>query len=160
MNARLWAPWRIGYIKNKKTRGCIFCAAKKYPSKNHIIFKTRYSIVMLNIFPYNNGHLMVSPLRHVKDFSLLRQEEALDLLRAINKAKALLDRVLKPDGYNIGMNISRSAGAGIAGHIHMHVVPRWKADVNFMTSVYGERVISQSLDELQKLLKNAYSKTD
>lgn len=103
---------------------------------------------------------MVSPLRHVKDFSLLRQEEALDLLRAINKAKALLDRVLKPDGYNIGMNISRSAGAGIAGHIHMHVVPRWKADVNFMTSVYGERVISQSLDELQKLLKNAYSKTD
>jgi ATP adenylyltransferase len=151
---RLWSPWRIKYIKsNKKNKGCIFCRAKKANPRDYVIFKTRYSAVMLNIFPYNNGHIMVAPLRHVKDLSLLNETEALDIFRAINKTKGLLEKVMHPQGYNIGINISKIAGAGIAGHIHIHIVPRWVGDTNFMPTLYNTKVISQSLDELYKQLK-------
>ena len=103
---------------------------------------------------------MVSPIRHVRDISQLNHKEALDLFCSLNNAKKLLEKVMKPDGYNIGMNISKSAGAGIAGHLHIHIVPRWKGDINFMPILSDTRVICQSLDELSKLLKNAYAKRD
>lgn len=115
---------------------------------------------MLNIFPYNNGHIMISPLRHIKEFSQLKEAEMIDLFKALNRAKSLLDKVLKPHGYNIGINISKVAGAGIPGHLHIHIVPRWRGDTNFMPVIYNTRVISQSLRELQKKLKNAQSKKD
>lgn len=115
---------------------------------------------MLNIFPYNNGHMMVSPLRHVKDLSALKAAETLDLFKTLSETKALLNKILKPDGYNIGINISRSAGAGIPGHLHIHIVPRWNGDTNFMPLVAGTKVISQSLDELYRQLNYAKSKTD
>lgn len=150
---RLWAPWRIRYIKAKKQKGCIFCRGLKAKGRNYVVFKSEYSFAMLNIFPYNNGHIMVSPVRHIRDLSQLKDEEALDLLRAVDKAKKLLDRTLEPDGYNIGMNSSRSAGAGEAGHMHIHIVPRWMGDTNFISTVSGTKVISQSLDELYKQLK-------
>ncbi len=156
---KLWAPWRTKYINNKKEKKCIFCQPKNKRIK-FLVFKTRYSVCMLNIFPYNNGHLMVAPIRHVKDFTFLNKEERLDLFLALEKAKASLDKVLKPDGYNIGINISRAAGAGFAGHMHIHIVPRWKGDSNFMPIIYNTKIISQSLDELYKRLKNAESKTD
>ena len=157
---RLWAPWRINYIKAKKTGKCIFCKGAKGEGKDYVIFKSRHSFAMLNTFPYNNGHIMVSPIRHVRDISRLNTEEALDLFCSLNSAKKLLEKVMKPDGYNIGMNISKSAGAGIAGHLHIHIVPRWKGDINFMPILSDTRVICQSLDELYKLLKNAYTKRD
>lgn len=113
---------------------------------------------MLNIFPYNNGHVMVSPLRHKKEFNLLSDKEIVDLFRTVDKIKALLEKVLKPDGYNIGINIGKSAGAGITGHLHIHIVPRWIGDSNFMPALYDTKIISQSLDELYKLLINAKSK--
>jgi len=153
---RLWAPWRIKYIKaNKKQKGCIFCRALKSERRNFVIFKTKYSIAMLNIFPYNNGHIMISPIRHVREITQLTELEGLDLFQSLSKVKRLLDKVFKPEGYNIGINIAKSAGAGIAAHLHIHIVPRWQGDTNFMPLFYGTKIISQSLDESYKQLRKA-----
>ncbi|MDD5506690.1 MAG: HIT domain-containing protein [Candidatus Omnitrophica bacterium] len=172
---RLWAPWRINYVSGNKPqghglasssqsqnkgKGCIFCRAKRLANRglalgDYVIFKSKHTIVMLNIYPYNNGHLLVSPLRHIRDISQLRQEEILDLFKSLNRAKALLQKTLKPQGYNIGLNLTRTAGAGIAGHLHMHIVPRWTGDTNFMPVISNTKVISQSLVELTRCLKNA-----
>lgn len=157
---KLWAPWRIKYIKTKKRKGCIFCKAAKLRKKDYVIFRTKYSISMLNIFPYNNGHIMVSPIRHVRELGELKEFEVLDLFQSLNKTKKLLDKLLKPDGYNIGINISKSAGAGIARHMHIHIVPRWMGDTNFMPILYETKIISQSLDELYKRLKMVLKKND
>src|SRR3989338_1212924 len=102
---RLWAPWRINYIRNCRQKKCIFCESIKNIRKNFVILKTHFSVAMLNIFPYNNGHVMISPLRHVKELGLLRKPEMLDLFSTLTKTKALLQKVLKPDGFNIGINI-------------------------------------------------------
>lgn len=156
MNSRLWAPWRANYVSsNKKSNRCIFCRAKTGKSKDYVIFKTRFSIVMLNIYPYNNGHLLVSPLRHVADIDLLNEEEILDMFECLKRAKGMLQKILKPQGYNLGFNLGRNAGAGIIGHLHLHIVPRWMGDTNFMPVISNTKVISQSLDELSRRLKNA-----
>jgi ATP adenylyltransferase len=110
---------------------------------------------MLNIYPYTNGHLLVSPLRHLRDISQLRQDEVVDLFKCLNKAKALLQKTLRPQGFNIGLNLTRTAGAGITGHLHVHIVPRWEGDTNFMPVVSNTKVISQSLEALARCLKNA-----
>lgn len=157
---RLWAPWRIKYIKTKTRKKCIFCENKKSKDKNYVIFKTRHSIAMLNIFPYNNGHIMIAPRRHIREFSQLKETEVLDVIKILNSTKKLLDRVLKPDGYNIGINLSKEAGAGISGHLHIHIVPRFRGDTNFMPTLYDVKVISQSLDELYKQLNDAKSKSN
>jgi len=152
---KLWAPWRSKYIYLRKSSGCIFCGAKK-PSavkKRHIIDKTKYSFSMLNIYPYNNGHVMVAPYRHVKSMELLSSEEILDFMNLVNKTKVLLDRKLKPNGYNIGLNIGKISGAGFAGHLHMHVVPRWTGDTNFMPIISDAKVVSESLDAMCDLLR-------
>lgn len=157
---KLWAPWRIKYIQSEKSKGCIFCRAKRNTAKSYCILRSRHSLAILNVYPYNNGHIMVSPIRHVKDLSALRETETQDLLKTLQKVKRLLDKVLKPHGYNIGVNLESAAGAGIAGHLHIHIVPRWRGDTNFMPVLYNTKIISQSLDELYKRLKNAGSKTD
>ena len=158
---KLWAPWRINYINNNgKTKGCIFCRAKRNKSADQVIFKTAKCVCLLNIYPYNNGHLMVVPVRHTCDMRILNDAEVMDLFRGLKTATSLLDRVLKPDGYNIGLNLSREAGAGITRHLHIHLVPRWNGDTNFMPVVSNTKIISQSLDELAKKLKNAYAKQD
>jgi ATP adenylyltransferase len=153
---KLWAPWRINYISSKiKAKSCIFCQAKKSKLNNYVIFKTKKSICLLNIYPYNNGHLLVSPLRHIGNIDLLSKEEAWDMFKCLKRAKGLLQKVLKPQGYNIGFNLGRNAGAGITGHLHLHIVPRWVGDTNFMPVISNTKVISQSLDELSRRLKNA-----
>lgn len=153
---RLWAPWRINYVSSKKKqKGCIFCLAKKSALSDYVIFKTKKSICLLNRYPYNNGHIMICPLRHISDISEAKEEEVLDIFKSLKRAKDLLQKVLRPHGYNIGFNLGRAAGAGITGHLHLHIVPRWLGDYNFMPSISGSKVISQSLDELSKLLKNA-----
>jgi ATP adenylyltransferase len=157
---KLWAPWRIKYIHSKRIKKCIFCESIKSNEKNYVIYKTKYSISLLNIFPYNNGHMMIAPLRHIKEISQLNSEEILDLFKTLDKTKKLLARVLKPDGYNIGINVSKEAGAGITGHLHIHLVCRWRGDTNFMPVLYNTKVISQSLDELYKKLKHAKSNQD
>jgi len=115
-------------------------------------------MAMLNAYPYNNGHLMIAPLKHVASLEALNKGELLDLFEHLNNTKILLEDILKPDGFNIGINLSRSAGAGIPGHLHIHIVPRWRGDTNFMPVIFGTKVISQSLEELYKKLKNAKPK--
>ncbi|MFA5063419.1 MAG: HIT domain-containing protein [Candidatus Omnitrophota bacterium] len=156
---KLWAPWRVKYIRSKKQKGCVFCKASRKQAGDYVIFRTPHVIAMLNIFPYNNGHMLVSPVRHLSKLEQLTQEEVLGLFNAVKRAKKLLEKVLKPQGFNLGINLSRSAGAGITGHLHIHIVPRWVGDTNFMPSLAGTKIISQSLDELAKLLKNAQAKT-
>lgn len=153
---RLWAPWRINYVSGKKKKkGCIFCQAKNSSSNDYVIFKTQKSICLLNKYPYNNGHLLICPLRHISDIAKIKPEEILDIFQSLNRAQNLLAKVLKPQGYNLGFNLGRVAGAGITGHLHLHAVPRWLGDKNFMPSIAGTKVISQSLVELAKRLKNA-----
>ncbi len=155
---RLWAPWRIQYIKSfKKEKGCLFCRVfkSKNTAKNLVIFRLKTSLAMLNLYPYNNGHLLIVPARHVPSLEMLEVDEISDLMRCLNKAKLLLDKTIKPQGYNIGCNINRIAGAGFDQHLHIHIVPRWAGDANFMTPLCNTRVISQSLIELYKeLTKN------
>jgi len=108
---------------------------------------------MLNLYPYNNGHVMVAPYRHVNSIRALSDAELLDLMKLVNRVKERIGRTMKPHGYNIGLNIGQVAGAGFAGHIHMHIVPRWKGDTNFITVVSDVKIISESLDAMYKTLK-------
>ena len=153
---RIWAPWRVPYITQiiKKEKGCIFCKlGKSKKDKNNLIFiRTEHCFAVLNLYPYNNGHTLVVPNRHVKDLRKLRSDETTDLFALLNYTKSLLDAVMHPDGYNIGMNIGRAAGAGVPGHIHIHIVPRWSGDANFMPVVSNTKVISQSLKALHTML--------
>jgi len=134
--------------------------ASERPERSHIVFLTPHSFCILNIFPYNNGHVMVAPRRHVRCLSRLNDEELLELMRSVERARHLLDMTLKPDGFNIGINMGRVSGAGIPGHLHVHVVPRWNGDTNFMPVVCNTKVISQSIEQLYKILRDADAKTD
>lgn len=157
----LWAPWRIKYIQRlRKDKECIFCRALKsrLPKKHYLLLKTRYSLVMMNIFPYNNGHLMVIPKRHIKSLAELNEQEAMDLLMTAKKMVSILKKIIKPAGFNLGMNVGKHAGAGIDGHLHLHIVPRWRGDTNFMPVCGETKIISQSLDELYDKIKNEINK--
>ena len=159
----LWAPWRAAYItqlKGPSDKVCVFCriAAEKKDKKNYILLRSRFSYAVLNLYPYNNGHLLIVPYRHVKDILELKKDERDDFYDLLESAKRLLDETLKPGGYNIGMNLGRIAGAGFPGHLHLHVVPRWRGDVNFMPVTGNTKVISQSLKALFKRLHHAHKK--
>ena len=155
---RLWAPWRLGYIQSKKEKACFFCKSVKLKTKNFIVINNKHSFAMLNKYPYNNGHLLIAPLRHVNDTSLLTENEIIDIFRTLNQAKNILNKVLKPQGFNIGINTSSLSGAGITAHLHIHIVPRWKGDTNFMPVVYNTKIVSQSLDDLYRKLKKSLRK--
>ncbi len=156
---RLWAPWRLQYVTVEihKKSGCVFCSIHKErkDSKHFIFARSLYSYAVLNLYPYNNGHTLILPYRHVNDLDKLRPEERMDFYDLMSHSKKLLQMVLKPDGFNIGMNLGKVAGAGFPGHLHMHVVPRWKGDVNFMPILNGTRVISQSMKVLCRQLRAA-----
>ena len=151
----LWAPWRREYIYLKKRRGCIFCKRdmQKGAKRSLAIDASRHSFSMLNLYPYNNGHVMVAPFRHVKGPEGLSDEELFDLIKMVKKMKLLLDRRLKPHGYNIGMNIGKVSGAGYDGHLHIHIVPRWTGDTNFMPVIADTKVVPESLEAMLKLLR-------
>ena len=151
---KLWAPWRSKYIYLRQNRKCIFCGNKGSSSKTkYLIRRSAHSFSMLNLFPYNNGHVMVAPYRHVKSLELLTDAELTDIMKLVNKTKTDIDKKLKPHGFNIGLNVGRVAGAGFAGHVHIHIVPRWNGDTNFMPVTAGTKVVSESLDAMYKLLK-------
>jgi len=152
---KLWAPWRSKYIYLRKRKGCIFCGAKKENNKNerYVLERSAHSFSILNLFPYNNGHIMVAPYRHVKSLELLSAEELLDMMKLVNTTKIILDKKLKPHGYNIGLNIGKIAGAGVACHLHVHIVPRWTGDTNFMPLIADSKVVSESLGAMYRLLK-------
>ncbi len=145
---RLWAPWRMQYILgDHKAGGCILCdkPAEKNDRKNYILLRGKHCFVILNAFPYTPGHLMVSPYRHIANITVANAREAKELLELIQLCVKLLELTMRPDGFNIGMNIGKVAGAGLDGHIHMHVVPRWNGDHNYMSVVADTRVLSEGL---------------
>jgi ATP adenylyltransferase len=152
---KLWAPWRSQYVKSKKDEGCIFCnkPRENKDDKNYITKRGKLVFSMLNVFPYNNGHVMVSPYRHVKDLDDLKDNELTELMKHTNQIIKLLKKVLNPDAFNVGMNLGAQAGAGYADHLHIHIVPRWKGDTNFMPVIGKTKVIPESLDELYRRLK-------
>ncbi|MDD4202423.1 MAG: HIT domain-containing protein [Candidatus Omnitrophica bacterium] len=153
---KLWAPWREKYLYGQKEKKCVFCIEKKkdksYDKKHLIIYRGKYCFSILNKYPYNNGHIMVVPYRHINAIEKLADKEILEMFKIIKRTKEILDDKLHPGGYNIGMNLGRTAGAGITGHIHIHIVPRWDGDANFMAILGNTRVISQSLNALYDIM--------
>ena len=146
---KLWAPWRIEYILAEKTKGCIFCSIsdKDTDRNNLILYRGETCFVIMNYYPYNNGHLMVVPYRHTSDLTLLSREEQMEMMFLIQQSTTILSQALNAEGFNIGMNLGKTAGAGIDEHIHAHIVPRWNGDTNFMPVTGHTKVISQGLFE-------------
>jgi ATP adenylyltransferase len=161
MAERLWAPWRLEYIEKASggpgEEGCIFVALPRQEDdrKNLILYRGRTAFVMLNAFPYTNGHLMVAPYKHTADLDELDDDELLEINQLVAKAVGWIRAAYGPDGFNIGVNLGKAAGAGIPDHIHWHIVPRWNGDTNFMTTVGEVRVLPQSLDESWDRLRQA-----
>jgi len=161
---KLWSPWRSQYIDSfkhqKGKEDCVFCNVKNADvnsTLNLIINRGAFTFTILNLYPYNNGHLMILPLRHTDDFLSLTIEEFNEIFEKLKLAKSALEKVLKPQGFNIGANIGKAAGAGIEEHIHFHIVPRWNGDTNFMP-IFGEvKIISQDLIQTKKNLLEAYN---
>lgn len=157
----LWAPWRKVYLRSpsqaKKNRGCLFCALLKErrDRRNLVLVRTPAYAVILNRYPYNNGHLMIVPKRHIAALADLNGQEKTEFFEVLESMQKALQKAMKPHGFNLGMNISDVAGAGIPEHLHWHIVPRWKGDVNFMPVLTGDKVISESLDSSYEVLKNA-----
>lgn len=154
----LWSPWRMRYLNSFKKEGCVFCNALELPDgpENMIFYRGEKCFVMLNAFPYTNGHLMVLPFLHVPDLADLDEDTRAELIELVTKASETLREVYGPEGFNIGINMGEAAGAGIGGHIHIHVVPRWKGDTNFMTAVGETRVLPEELDQTYRRVKEAW----
>ena len=160
----IWAPWRIQYIEAKKDDGCIFCEKPEQnrDKKNYILYRAKTSFVIMNIYPYISGHLMVAPYRHVAKLGVLNTEELGEIMKVVSDCTKVLEEVMTPQGFNIGANLGKVAGAGIEEHIHIHVVPRWERDTNFMPVISDTRVIPEALaatyDKLLPVFQNLKSK--
>jgi len=144
----LWAPWRMKYIlKEEEFDGCIFCLKEKGENLKErlILHVSKHALVIMNRYPYNNGHLMVAPLKHCSDPDALSMEEIMDCAELIRVCIRVLKKVMKPEGFNTGLNLGAAAGAGIEEHIHFHIVPRWVGDTNYMTVVGETRVIPEHI---------------
>ena len=159
---KLWAPWRMEYILDSKESGdeCIFCdlPRQKNDEQNYIVFRSKLSFVMLNKFPYNNGHIMVIPYKHESDYTALDQDILADMQQLIQKSLIALKNCMEPHGYNVGLNLGRTAGAGIDAHLHYHIVPRWNGDTNFMPVISDTKVISESLEKSWQKLSREFEK--
>jgi ATP adenylyltransferase len=175
----LWAPWRLGYVAGGPQapqttdrplkwlpgadHACFICrvqadeqpGAETVDRENLVVLRSEQSIVILNRYPYNNGHLLIAPKLHKARLDELSDAEHSDISRLITRMTGLEERLIKPEGFNVGLNIGHAAGAGVPGHLHWHVVPRWRGDTNFMSSIAGIRVIPQSLDAMWELLHEA-----
>jgi ATP adenylyltransferase len=154
---RLWAPWRMKYVQaERKDQGCIFCLAAQAgdDEPRHVLHRGEHCLVMLNAFPYNSGHLMVSPHRHLASIEDLDPGELLELMTLAQRALRALRDAYHPHGFNLGVNEGEVAGAGFAGHVHLHVVPRWAADSNFMAVTGDTRVLPQSLQDTYATLRS------
>lgn len=166
---QLWAPWRINYILGEKTAAqpapnlqllpgadaeCFLCqcAPEGDDRQRFVVYRTPLTIVVLNRYPYNNGHLLIAPRRHLGQFSEIDHATHLELMQTLGRMIALAEKVLKPQGFNVGLNLGHVAGAGLPDHLHWHMVPRWLGDSHFMPVLAGVRVIPQSLEALWELL--------
>lgn len=153
----LWTPWRLKYILGEKRQGCLFCEkiAENADVVNYVLYRSTKAFIMLNAYPYNNGHVMVAPYDHVKSLDQLDTETLTDIMLLIKRSIASLRKMMNPNGFNVGANIGAVAGAGIEDHVHVHVVPRWLGDTNFMHVIAGTRLIPEPLDETYRKLQAA-----
>ena len=159
---RLWSPWRLEYILSEKSAGCIFCEkiAENNDQANYILHRGEKCYVMLNLYPYNNGHLMVIPYQHVPSPEQLEEDVLTEMMLMVSKGLQALRRAMNPDGFNVGINVGKAAGAGLEEHVHIHVVPRWKADTNFMPVFSHTRVIPELMDDTYQKLKAAWEEPE
>ncbi len=156
----LWSPWRMEYILSEKKEGCPFCEELEKPDspENLIVHRSKYCFVILNRYPYTNGHLMVIPYVHRATLEELTPEIRAEMMELTSRATAVLGAVYQPQGFNLGLNIGEAAGAGILDHIHIHIVPRWSGDTNFMSSVAQTRLLSELLEEGYSRIKAEWEK--
>jgi len=154
----IWAPWRVEYIRAEKPEGCILCEkpAEDSDAPNYILYRGRKSFVIMNSYPYNPGHLMVAPYRHVASLEELTDAERNEHFEIVSRCVGALRQVFNPAGFNIGINMGRVAGAGIDGHVHTHIVPRWTGDTNFMPVLADVRVVPEALAETYKKLVGGF----
>lgn len=154
----IWAPWRSAFVLSKKEKGCIFCKRQKMKDtiKNLVLYRGRTVFVILNKFPYNTGHTLVVPYRHVAHVENMTPQEAVEFFDLTRVAVAIIKKELKPQSLNLGMNLGRGSGAGVPGHLHMHIVPRWSEDTNFMPVIGKTRVVSFDLGMIYKMLKKGF----
>ncbi len=157
---RLWAPWRLDYIRGPKPDDCILCERPGAgdDAESYVVHRGERCFVILNAFPYNNGHVMVSPFKHVPSIEELGPDELTELMTLAQRSIAALREVYRPEGFNIGINQGKVAGAGVEDHVHLHVVPRWGADTNFMPVVGSTRVLPQSLADSHRELTAAFAR--
>ena len=161
--SNLWAPWRIEYLKaldqsgsDKAPVGCFLCRYWNDPDRdeeNLVLWRSKTALVVFNRFPYTNGHLLIAPAQHAATLDQLNDQTVLELMRLATNGQTVLSEAIGPQGFNLGINFNRCAGAGLPDHLHLHLVPRWNGDTNFMSILADTRVISQSLDALYKELK-------
>jgi ATP adenylyltransferase len=157
---RLWTPWRYRYVSTANpTGGCIFCekAASSDDRDNYIVLRAERNFLILNLYPYTSGHLMIAPYEHVATLAEAHPDTLQEIMLLSARAEKALAQLYRPDGFNIGMNVGESAGAGVAGHIHMHVLPRWTGDGSFMTTVAETRVLPETLETTYDRVKAALS---
>lgn len=161
-NSRLWAPWRMEYVKSPKNEedGCVFCtrAESDYDRENLILYRGKFNFIIMNLYPYNNAHLMVVPYDHVSDTSSLAENTLNEMIGLADKTMQLLKGALNPQGFNIGANIGAAGGAGIEEHVHFHVIPRWTGDTNFMPVIGHTKVMVQGIHETYDDLKPLFDK--
>jgi len=153
----MWAPWRMEYILSEKEAGCVFCKAQDEQDEL-TLYKGDTTLVVMNKFPYINGHLLVAPNRHIAGLDQLESNEMQDLLRTVERSVAIIKQHMGPDGFNVGLNLGRVAGAGVEEHLHFHIVPRWFGDTNALTVFADVRVIPQHLTETYNQLKPSFNK--
>ncbi len=156
----LWTPWRSKYIQEKKDKGrCIFCeaAASSEDRENLVVFRGRFCFVMLNRYPYTNGHVMIAPYEHVSRLNQSSEPATEEMMQLVRRGEEILEQVYRPAGLNVGMNLGEAAGAGIEQHIHMHLLPRWNGDANFMTSIAETRILPELLDDTYSKLVERFN---
>jgi len=153
----MWAPWRAEYVEKHsriRSKGCVFCNILKEnrDRKRYIFLRTEFSFAVLNIYPFNGGHALVLPRRHVDSLEAMTGQERQDLMDTVIRVKAMTQKAFAPQGFNVGMNLGQMAGAGIPEHVHVHIVPRWRGDVNFMPALFGTKIIPVSLEQVYRRL--------
>jgi len=159
---QLWAPWRMQYVGVEQKPGCFFCRVIENlddPDSELVVWRPQGAIVMLNKFPYNPGHALVAPHTHAPSFEDLDDEQSLDLIRAQKRTLAVIRKVMNPNGFNVGANLGNAAGAGIPDHVHIHVVPRWSGDTNFMAVIDDVKIVNEALAQTADKLRRAFAET-